>query len=119
MLFLLIALATIAVVYWFWVRPMLQARPSLAHFWEQERSLFVAIRLKLAGLKERLTAASIVGANVVVLLYDKIAPIVQGVDTSPLTASVPSWVWPLLVISGPLLMLFFRSLADRRAAAGE
>ncbi len=49
--------------------------------------------------------------------YDFIAPIVSGVDVSSIAAQVPSWAWPLVLISVTALFQFLRNLADKRHQA--
>lgn len=105
---------TVCVAYWFWVRPILRQRPSLAAFWASEDSFFAALRLKFAGIKQKLTTAFVTIAGGVVLAHDQIAPLVT--DTSQWAALVPSWAWPMIPIGITVLVQWFRSLADQRAA---
>jgi len=46
--------------------------------------------------------------------YGFFAPIVSGVDVSSIAAQVPSWAWPLILISVTALVQYFRNLADKR-----
>lgn len=107
-------LLCVIVAYWFWLRPWLQTRPALADFYAREASFFEAVRLKFAGLKQRLTTLIVTVAGVFVMLNDQIAPILGQVDTSAITAKVPQWSWPIIVIGVTLLMQWFRTLSDRR-----
>ena len=49
--------------------------------------------------------------------YDFLAPIVGGVDVTSIAASVPSWAWPLILISVTAIFQFLRGLADKRHEA--
>ncbi len=49
--------------------------------------------------------------------YDFFGPIVSGVDVSSLAAKVPSWAWPLILLSITGLFQFLRNLADKRHTA--
>lgn len=49
--------------------------------------------------------------------YDFFTPIVSSVDVSSLAAKVPSWTWPLILISITALFQFLRNLADKRHKA--
>lgn len=104
----------LAVVYVIWIRPILKARPSLAEFYDQEASYFAALRLKLAGLKQKIAGALIIGAGVAVECHDQIAPMLGGVDFTPITSRVPATVWPFVTIGAVLLLNYFRKLADKR-----
>ena len=53
-------------------------------------------------------------ASAIVSGYDFFTPIVSGIDVSPIGAKVPSWAWPLILISVTALIQYFRKLADKR-----
>ena len=55
-----------------------------------------------------------IAASAAVSGYDFFAPIVSGVDVSSIAAQVPSWAWPLVLISVTALFQFLRNLADKR-----
>jgi hypothetical protein len=106
--------ATLVAIYAFWVRPILQSRPALRQLYQKEESFFAALREKLKGIKQKLSSAIVIIASAVVTGYDFFAPIVSGVDVSGLTSRVPSWAWPLILISVTALFQFLRNLADQR-----
>lgn len=116
MLTFILAIAVILTVYWFWVRPLLKSRPELRELYQREESFFAALREKLKGLKQRLSSVLVIAAGAAISGYDFIEPIVSGVDVTSLSARVPSWAWPLIVISLTALFQFLRNLADRRHA---
>ena len=116
LLFISIA-ATLVAVYWFWIRPILKSRPAFRELYEQEESFLAAVREKFAGIKQKLSSAIVVAASIAVSGYDFIAPIVSGVDVSSISAQVPSWAWPLILISVTALFQFLRNLADKRHEA--
>lgn len=107
-------LILLGLAYLFWIRPILQKQPSLKEFYDVEGNLLAAISLKLAGLKQKLLAASSIIAIVAVQIYDTVLPQLTGVDVSKLTDKVPDWAWPVISIAFILLMNWFRTLADRR-----
>jgi hypothetical protein len=72
------------------------------------------LREKLKGIKQKLSSAIVIIASAAVSGYDFFAPIVSGVDVSSLTSRVPSWAWPLILISVTALFHFLRNLADQR-----
>jgi hypothetical protein len=116
LMFILVA-ATFLAVYWFWIRPILKSRPAFRELYEQEESFLAAAGEKFAGIKQKLTSAIVVAASIAVSGYDFIAPIVSGVDVSSISAQVPSWAWPLILISVTALFQFLRNLADKRHEA--
>src|SRR6201989_2726580 len=99
MLMFILMTATLVAVYWFWIRPILKSRPAFADFYAREESVFAAIREKLQGIKQKLSSVVVIAASAAVSAYDFITPIVGGVDVSSIAAQVPSWAWPLVLIS--------------------
>ena len=114
MLMFVLVLATLVTLYWFWIRPILKSRPAFRDLYDKEESLFAALRKKFAGIKQKLSSVVVVAASAAVSSYDFLAPIVSGVDVSSLAAKVPSWAWPLILISVTALFQFLRNLADKR-----
>ena len=106
--------ATLVAIYAFWIRPILQSRPAFQELYQKEESFFAALRAKLKGIKQKLSSAIVIIASAAVTGYDFLAPIVSGVDVSGLTSRVPSWAWPLILISVTALFQFLRNLADKR-----
>lgn len=117
MLMFFLVVATFVAVYWFWIRPVLKLRPAFRELYEREESFLAALREKFAGIKQKLSSAIVVAASLAVSGYDFIAPIVSGVDVSSVAAQVPSWAWPMILISVTALFQFLRNLADRRHQA--
>jgi uncharacterized membrane protein YqhA len=117
MLMAVMVFATLLAVYAFWIRPILKSRPALRELYEKEESVIAALREKLKGIKQKLSSAIVIIASAAVSGYDFFAPIVSGVDVSGLTSRVPSWAWPLVLISVTALFQFLRNLADKRHEA--
>ena len=117
MLTFVLVVATLAAIYWFWIRPILKSQPAFRELYEREESLFAALREKLKGIKQKLSSAIVIAASAAVSGYDFFKPIVSGVDVSSLTSHVPSWAWPLVLISLTALFQFLRNLADKRQKA--
>jgi hypothetical protein len=117
MLTFVFVVATLVAIYWFWVRPVLKSRPAFRELYEQEESFFAALREKLKGIKQKLSSAVVVAASAAVSGYDFLSPIVSGVDVSSIAANVPSWAWPLILISVTALFQFLRNLSDKRHTA--
>jgi hypothetical protein len=109
--------ATLVAIYVFWIRPILQSRPAFRDLYDKEENFFAALRVKFAGIKQKLSSAVVIIASVAVTGYDFLTPIVSGVDVSSLAAKVPSWAWPLILIATTALFQFLRNLADRRYSA--
>lgn len=109
--------ATLVVVYWFWIRPILKTRPAFRELYEEGENFFAALRTKFAGIKQKLSSAVVIAASAIVSGYDFFAPIVSGVDVSSIAAQVPSWAWPLILISVTALFQFLRNLSDKRHQA--
>jgi hypothetical protein len=84
---------------------------------EEVWSFLAAVREKFSGIKQKLSSAIVVAAGIAVSGYDFIAPIVSGVDVSSIAAQVPSWAWPLILISVTAVFQFLRNLADTRHQA--
>lgn len=117
---IILALATLGLIYFFWLRPILKETPALKDLFGREETFFSALEAKFAGIKQRLTGALIGGAVILTQTYDTIIPQVTGIDTTPLLSHFPAWVtdfWPYITIAGILLMNYFRKLADKAHAA--
>lgn len=117
MLMFVLVLATLVAIYWFWICPILKSRPAFRELYEKEESFIAALREKLKGIKQKLSSAIVIAASAAVSGYDFFTPIVSGVDVSSLTSQVPSWAWPLVLISLTALFQFLRNLADKRHQA--
>lgn len=113
----LLILASLAAIYYFWLRPVWRSTGVFADLWARENSFFGALCVKFAGIKQKLTAVFVSGAAILVSVYDTLVPIVAGVDTSALAAQVPSWGWPIIIITITAVFQYFRRVADRRHAA--
>jgi len=109
--------ATLVAIYAFWIRPILQSRPAFHELYQKEKNFFVALREKLKGIKQKLSSAIVIIASAAVTGYDFFAPIVSDVDVSGITSHVPSWAWPLILISLTAIFQFLRGLADKRHQA--
>ena len=117
MLTFVLVVATLVAIYWFWVRPILKTRPGFTELYAREESILAALRKKFAGIKQKLSSVAVIGASAAVSGYDFLAPIVGGVDVTSIAASVPSWAWPLILISVTAIFQFLRGLADKRHEA--
>jgi hypothetical protein len=109
--------ATLTAIYVFWIRPILKLRPALRELYDKEESFLAALREKLKGIKQKLSSAIVIAASAAVSGYDFLTPIVSGVDVSSIAAHVPSWAWPLILISVTALFQFLRNLSDKRHKA--
>lgn len=111
-------LATVVVVYFMWIRPILRKTPALKDFYDQEDTWFAAFSGKFAGIKQRLTAAVVYLAGVIVTMHDYLGPKLTGVDVTPLfpkiMSTIPAEAWPVILIVVTALLDYFRSLADKR-----
>ena len=114
MVMFVLVFATLLAIYAFWIRPILQSRPAFHDLYDKEENFFAALREKLKGIKQKLSSAIVIAASAAVTGYDFFVPIVSGVDVSSLTSRVPSWAWPLVLISLTALFQFLRNLADKR-----
>ena len=117
MIITILSIATILAIFWFWINPILASRPAFGAIYAEEQNLFAAIREKVKGIKQKLSSAFVICASAAVTAYDFFNPIVSGMDVTPLTAHVPSWAWPLVLISTTALFQFLRNLADARHKA--
>jgi len=107
--------------YVVFIRPTLRDQPSFKEFYEQEESFWKALRLKLAGLKQKVTTTILFVAGIVIAGYDQIAPLVleTGVDVTSLTDKIPAKAWPFILMGAAGILQYFRRLSDQRAAAKE
>jgi hypothetical protein len=64
----------------------------------------------LCGFRTMLISWAIMFAGVLVELYDFFAPMVAGVDISPITDDIPRWAWPLIVIAIGALFRWLRKI---------
>ena len=110
----ILSVASALAIYWFWIDPILKSRQAFRDIYTQERNFFAALKEKLQGIKQKLSSAVVICASGAVTAYDFFNPIISGVDVTPLTSHVPSWAWPLVLISTTALFQFLRNLADAR-----
>ena len=110
----ILSVISVLAIYWFWIEPVLKSRPAVRDIYATEQNLFAALKEKLKGIKQKLSSAVVIGASAAVTAYDFFNPIISGVDVTPLTSNVPSWAWPLVLLSTTALFQFLRNLADAR-----
>ena len=110
----ILSVAPVLAIYCFWIAPILKSRPALRDIYAQQQNIFATLKEKLSGIKQKLSSAVVICASGAVTAYDFFNPIISGVDITPLTAQVPSWAWPLVLISTTALFQFLRNLADAR-----
>ena len=113
----ILSVTTVLAIYWFWIDPILKSRPAFRDIYAEQNTILAALKQKLKGIKQKLSSAVVIGASAAVTAYDFVNPIISGVDVTPLTSEVPSWAWPLVLISTTALFQFLRNLADIRHKA--
>jgi hypothetical protein len=99
--------------YWVWIHPLLRARPAFADFYARTDSIWAAFWLKINSIKTKLSAVLLMIASGLVSLHDFVAPIMLGIDWSPITSDVPSWVWPIGSFALGALFLWLRNLTAK------
>ena len=113
----ILSVAPVLAIYCFWIAPLLKSRPALRDIYAQQQNIFATLKEKLKGIKQQLSSAVVIGASAVVTAYDFFNPIISRVDVTPLTSQMPTWAWPLALISTTALFQFLRNLADARHKA--
>lgn len=113
----ILSVASALAIYWFWIDPILKSRPAFRDIYAHDNTIFAALKEKLKGIKQKLSSVVVICASGAVTAYDFFNPIISGVDVTPLTSNVPSWAWPLVLISTTALFQFLRNLADARQKA--
>ena len=113
----ILSVASALAIYWFWIDPSLKSRPAFRDIYAHNNTIFAALKEKLKGIKQKLSSVVVIWASGAVNAYDFFNPIISGVDVTPLTSHVPSWAWPLVLISTTALFQFMRNLADARHKA--
>jgi hypothetical protein len=96
---------------------VLKSQPALADFYAMEGTAFEAVRLKFAGIKQKLASAAVVAASSLVMMHDYIAPFIAQVDVTAISEKIPSWAWPLIMIAITALFQWLRNLGDKRNEA--
>lgn len=109
-------IGTLALAYWFWLRPILMSKPTFKEYLQEADTHLEAITGKLHGIKQKLAGSGMVVIGLVIEIYDDIAPAFGAVDTTKLTSYVPEWAWPLVVIGGVGMLNYFRKLNDKAHA---
>ena len=117
MIITILSVATALAIYWLWIGPILKSRPAFRDIYADDNTIFAALKEKLRGIKQKLSSVVVICASGAVTAYDFINPIISGVDITPLTSHVPSWAWPLVLISTTALFQFLRNLSDIRHKA--
>ena len=110
----ILSVASLLAIYWFWIEPILKSRPAFRDIYAQQQNIFATLKEKLQGIKQKLSSVVVICASGAVTAYDFFNPIISGVDVTPLTSHVPSWAWPLVLISTTAMFQFLRNLADAR-----
>ena len=113
----IMSVTPVLAIFWFWIDPILKSRPAFRDIYAHDNTIFAALKEKLKGIKQKLSSVVVICASGAVTAYDFFNPIISGVDVTPLTAQVPSWAWPLVLISTTALFQFLRNLADGRLKA--
>ena len=113
----ILSVASALAIYWFWIDPILKSRPAFRDIYAHDNTIFAALKEKLKGIKQKLSSVVVICASGAVTAYDFFNPIISGVDVTPLTSHVPSWAWPLVLISTTAMFQFLRNLADSRRKA--
>ena len=113
----ILSVASALAIYWFWIDPILKSRPAFRDIYAHNNTIFAALKEKLKGIKQKLSSVVVICASGAVTAYDFFNPIISGVDVTPLTSHVPSWAWPLVLISTTALFQLLRNLADSRRKA--
>jgi hypothetical protein len=113
----ILSVASALAIYWFWIDPILKSRPAFRDIYAHDNTIFAALKEKLKGIKQKLSSVVVICASGAVTAYDFFNPIISGVDVTPLTSHVPSWAWPLVLISTTALFQLLRNLADSRRKA--
>ena len=114
MIITILSVATVLAIFWFWIDPILKSRPAFRDIYADDNTIFAALKEKLKGIKQKLSSLVVICASGAVTAYDFFNPIISGVDVTPLTSHVPSWAWPLVLISTTALFQFLRNLSDSR-----
>ena len=113
----IMSVTPVLAIFWFWIDPILKSRPAFRDIYAHDNTIFAALKEKLKGIKQKLSSVVVIWASGAVTAYDFFNPIISGVDVTPLTSHVPSWAWPLVLISTTALFQFLRNLADIRHKA--
>ena len=110
----IMSVTPVLAIFWFWIDPILKSRPAFRDIYADDNTIFEALKEKLKGIKQKLSSVVVICASGAVTAYDFFNPIISGVDVTPLTSHVPSWAWPLVLISTTAMFQFLRNLADAR-----
>lgn len=123
----LLILAGLLLAYLLLVRPALRQRAALKPYFDQldaaEAGLWDRLTGYFRGLKTRLAAWFVVLAGLAVEAHDFILPVISGVDTTAITARIPQWAYPMVLIGLGVLFRYLRKVttgpeADASAPAG-
>jgi hypothetical protein len=113
---ILFCLAALASAYWLLLRPVLRRRAALHALYDRldaiEATAWGRTREYVRGLKTRLAARFVGLAAVLLAAHDFLAPFVAGVDWTPVTAELPPWTWPLVLLALSVLFSWLRSVTD-------
>ena len=71
-------------ICWLWIGPILKSRPACNDIYANNQSVFVKLKKKLKGLKQKLSSAVVIGACGAVTAYDFLNPSISGVAVTPL-----------------------------------
>jgi hypothetical protein len=108
----LIAVIGLALVYLFIIRPILKTQPVLAPVFKAEATLRQQLQAKLVGFRTKAIARLFSIAAILVGFYDQVLPSLSGQDWTPLTAELPGWALPVLLVSVNLIFEWLRKITD-------
>jgi len=112
----LFILAGLVLAYWLFLRPILARwsvlAPKIAKLDAAEAGFFAKLNLAIGGLKTKLSAWLVMFAGAALSAHDFILPIASGVDVTPISQSLPSWSWPVILIAVGAAFRFLRKITS-------
>ncbi|UPT93882.1 hypothetical protein J4G48_0031725 [Bradyrhizobium barranii subsp. apii] len=108
----LIAFIGFMLVHFLIIRPILKTQPVLAPVFKAEATLWQQLQAKLVGFRTKMIARLFSIAAILVGLYDQVLPSLAGQDWTPLTAKLPGWALPVLLVSVNVIFEWLRKITD-------
>jgi hypothetical protein len=107
-----LAFVTLALIYFFIIRPILKKQPKMSVAFAAEATFFQKVQAKITGWKTYIVAWLTTIAGLVIGLYDQILPLAAGMDWTPITSKLPGWALPVGMVGLGLVFAWLRKVTD-------
>lgn len=110
--FVVLGVIALTLVYIFVIRPVLVNAPFFSDAFKAEASLWTKVQAYITGRKTVMISRLVTIAGVLVGLYDQILPFISSQDWAPITAKLPGWVLPVVMMTTGIVFEYLRKVTE-------